>query len=291
MEMAPECVPCLLRRVIFETELCDPGRAHKAVSDSIKILHESFEPGANSAEVATLVHRRVYHILGCADPYRELKLRSDEVAESLLPRARQFIEKSENRVEAAVICSIAGNVMDFGIGTGFDGPETLCREFDRLVGEGLAVNDLPEAMRLMGKGRKVVYLLDNCGEVVFDKLLVSELKSLGARVIGVVKGEPVLTDVTMEDAKRTGIDALFDEMLSTGGFAVGVDTKRMGNKLREEMSSADLIISKGMANFEALSDSDFRPILYLMRAKCQPVAEAVGARKDDNVARLVALKR
>src|SRR5512138_3398698 len=109
MEMTPECVPCLLGRVIFEVDLCAHDKSRKAVRDSLKILSEGFEPGANSAELATRVHQRVYHVIGCKDPYQELKVRSDEVATSLLPEAERFIKSSESRLEAIVLCAIAGN--------------------------------------------------------------------------------------------------------------------------------------------------------------------------------------
>ncbi len=286
MEMAPECIPCLLGRVLFEAELCAPDKSAKVVRDSLKILSEGFEPGVNSAELATRVHRRVYSVLGCKDPYRELKIKSDEVALSLLPEAKEFIETSHDRLEAALLCSIAGNVLDFGIGTGFDEPDKLRGQFGSLVRQGLDLNDVPKVRGCLKSAKKIVYLLDNCGEVVFDKLLIEELKKFNLKIIGVVKGEPVLTDVSMEDARRVGIDEMFDELLSTGTFAVGIDMKRIGDRLRAEMNSADLIISKGMANFEALSNEITRPILYVMRAKCRPVAEAIGARKNDNVAKL-----
>jgi damage-control phosphatase, subfamily I len=106
-------------------------------------------------------------------------------------------------------------------------------------------------------------------------------------VIGVVKGAPILTDATEEDATSTGMVDMLDGLLNTGVFAVGLDIGRMGDRLREEMASADLIIAKGMANFESLSDAGYGPIAYLMRAKCHPVAQAIGASKNDNVARLV----
>jgi len=285
--MTPECVPCLLGRVLFEVELCDPGKAERAMRDSLTLLHERFRPGANSAAVATAVHRRVYEVLGCEDPYADLKRRADEVAAALLPRARRHIARSEDRLRAAAVVAIAGNVMDFGI-PGHDSPEQLAEEFDAIVAQGLDVDDLDDVRRLLGPGKRVVYLLDNCGEAVLDRPLVEELRSTGARVVGVVKGAPVLTDITLAEVARAGLEGAFDELLTTGTFAVGIDTEKMGDRLRAELCQADLIVAKGMANFESLSDAPFRPIAYLMRAKCAPVARAIGARKGDNVAKLFA---
>jgi damage-control phosphatase, subfamily I len=285
MEMAAECIPCLLGRVLFEVELCNPRRSEAAMRDALKVLQEGYEPGANSAEVATRVHQRAYHVMGCVDPYLELKIRSQEIARELFPRAQCLVESSADRLEAAALAAIAGNVMDFGI-AGLDDPTALLRQFDAIVRQGLNVNDLSQVRQRLAGAKKIVYLLDNCGEDVLDILLIREIRALGPRVIGVVKGEPILTDVTMDDARRSGVDREFDEVLTTGMFAVGINVKNLGDRLRRELGEADLIISKGMANFEALSDSPCRPIAYLMRAKCRPVAEAVGAKKDDNVVRM-----
>jgi uncharacterized protein with ATP-grasp and redox domains len=286
MEMAPRCVPCLLGRVLFEVERCDASKSALAVRDSLRILKEGFVPGANSAEVATRVHERVYRVLKCDDPYLDLKVRSQKVAAELLPRAQFLVESSPDRLRAATLAAIAGNVMDFGI-AGLKDPNELPHQFDAVVRQGLDIDDLARVRELVAGADKVLYLMDNCGEDVLDGLLVREIRALGPKVVGVVKGKAVLTDVTMEDVRRSGTVDTFDEVITTGMFAVGVDVHRMGDRLRREMEEADLIISKGMANFESLSDAPYRPIAYLMKAKCAPVADAVGAKEGDNVVRLV----
>lgn len=286
MQFAPECVPCLLNRVLYEVDLVAPGKAEEAMAESLHIIDTSFPKGMNSAKLATLVHERAYAISGSPDPYADLKMRSDEAAERVFPEAQRLVEGAPDPFEMAVRAAIAGNVLDFGIDVGMDGPEELGRRFGKLMAEGLGINDLPRARAVLRPGAKVVYLLDNCGESVLDRLLVHELKALGARVIGVVKGAPILTDVTMEDAVRVGLDRCFDEILSTASFAVGIDMARVLPRLRTEMAEADLIVSKGMANLESLSDEDYRPILYLLRAKCDPVSRLIGARRNQNVARL-----
>ncbi len=286
MRFSPECVPCLLNRVIYETELVAPERVAEALSASMSILSQTDWSRRNSAEVATIVHRKVYEISGSIDPYSDLKRRSDEAAETIYKRIERFVKASEDPLETAALCSIAGNVLDFGIDVGIERPEQLEQKFDALVKEGLAINDLPEARQLLMKAKKVVYLLDNCGESVFDRLLVKEIKALGPKVIGVVKGEPILTDVTMEDAVRVHLDRCFDDIISTEEFAVGVDLKRAGRRLLKEIDEADLVIAKGMANLESLSDEDVRPVLYLLRTKCAPVAKTIGSKRDANVAKL-----
>ena len=286
MQFAAECVPCLLNRVLYEVQLVAPKKAEEAMAESLHIISTEYPKGMNSARLATMVHERAYAISGSEDPYADLKRRSDEAAELAFPKAQTMVHKADDPLEMAARVAIAGNVLDFGIDVGFERPEELGRKFDKLVDEGLAINDLGKARELMRPGAKVLYLLDNCGESVFDRLLVREIKALGPMVMGVVKGQPILTDVTIEDAKRAHLDECFDELMTTDSFAVGVDVRKVGARLRRELGEADLIVSKGMANFESLSEEAYRPILYLLRAKCEPVARSIGAERNDNVAKL-----
>jgi uncharacterized protein with ATP-grasp and redox domains len=286
MQMEADCIPCLLGRVLFETNLCTPEKKSEVMRECVKVLCVKYRHNVNSAVTATAVHRRAYDLLECMDPYADLKKRSNEVAGGLFEKAKAFVESAKDPLEAASLVAIAGNVLDFGIGAALETPEKLASEFDSLVYQGLAINDVPRMKGIIENAEDVVYLLDNCGEIVFDRLLVAELKWFGVRVVGVVKGEPILTDATEEDAASTGIDELFDEVLTTESFAVGIDLERIGELLRKELKNADLIVSKGMANFESLSDTDLRPIAYLLRAKCLPVAKAIGAKKEDNVVKV-----
>ncbi|MDD1770647.1 MAG: ARMT1-like domain-containing protein [Methanomassiliicoccales archaeon] len=287
MRFSAECVPCLLNRVLYEVRLVAPDKAEKAMEASLEILDEKYPEGMNSAALATEVHRIVYGIAGSRDPYERLKVQSDEVAQGVFPKAESFVNQSENKLEAAALCAVAGNVVDFGIDASVETPDQLARQFQIIVAEGFAVDDLERARKRIVKAKKVLYLLDNCGESVLDRLLVREIRAMGPKVIGVVKGEPILTDVTMEDALRVGLDKEFDELLSTDQFAVGMDPAKASARLRRELDSSDLIVAKGMANFEALGDRKLAPTLYLMRAKCNPVADAIGAKRNDNVARLI----
>lgn len=286
MNMDPECVPCLLGRVFYQANLCNPESSYDSMKKALEVLSAEFTAGKNSASIATKVHRAAYDEMGVNDPYLELKIQAYNVALTIFDEAKEFIASSENSLEAAVKVAIAGNVMDFGI-QGLTDPYHLSKNFSNLISQPLAVNDVKKAESFIGEGKKVLYLLDNCGEDVLDILLVKELQKTGTHVTGVVKGEPILTDVTMSDADRSGISGVFDKTISTQMFAVGVSIEKMKKDLVEEIDSADLVISKGMGNFEALSDSSINPILYLFRAKCNPVAKAAGVLKNDNVAKLI----
>jgi len=285
--MAPECVPCLIRRVLFETDIVDQSKSAETVRDAAMTLGRLFGPRVCSASVATEVHRRVYEIIGNDDPYADLKRRSNEIALDLFPEAEQFVERSDDRLRAAFICAVVGNVLDFGIGTGFDDPTTLRLEFDRLMQEELGYDDTDQVRDMIHEGTTIAYLVDNCGEVVFDRLVLRELKRLGADLTLVVKEEPILTDATMKDIQGLGFEDIVDRIKEAPGFAVGLDIGALNGSFGGELRSHDLIIAKGMANFEALSETDIAPVAYLLRTKCWPVANGLGLDKDINAVKLV----
>ncbi len=241
-----------------------------------------------SAEVATRAHRAAYEALGLDDPYAEQKALSNRVALRLLPRAREMYASAPatEKLRTAALLSIVGNVLDFGIEGGLDDPGSLEGAFEGLVAQGLGRDDSDALAGLLAPGTRVAYLTDNCGEIVLDQLLLEELRSRGCQVTLVVKGEPILTDATRQDVDELGLGALVDRVVDTGPRAVGVDLATVPAETREAIESADLVISKGMANLESLSDTEVRPIAYLLRTKCHPVAGTVGEAKDINVVKL-----
>jgi len=286
VKITPGCVPCLLRRAIYEAELSGPEKVPAAIRAACGVFAREYRPGAVSAVLATKVHAAVYRAIGDRDPYKDVKRRSNEVALGLLPSAQRFVDRSKDRLRAALLCSIAGNMLDFGIRSDMQRPEDLKHAFSGIIGEGLGIDDTRRARRLLGPGAKVVYLADNCGEIVFDTLVFRELRRLGASVTLVVRGAPILTDATIEDVDELGLRLEVDRVLETGSFAVGVDLGRMPAALRRALRECDLIMSKGMANFESFSGTRWRPIIHLMRTKCRPVASAAGAPMDVSIAKL-----
>jgi uncharacterized protein with ATP-grasp and redox domains len=286
VKITPQCVPCLLRRAIYEAELSGPEKVPAAIRAACAVFARAYRPGAVSAVLATKVHAAVYRALRDPDPYRDVKRRSNEVATGLLPAAKRYVGRSKDRLRAAILCSIAGNMLDFGIRSDMQRPEDLRQAFSGILREGLSVDDTPRLRRLLRHGAKVVYLADNCGEIVFDRLVFRELRRLGASVALVVRGAPILTDATIEDVEELGLRPEVDLVLETGSFAVGVDLGRMPAALRRALRECDVIISKGMANFESFSGTGWRPMIHLMRTKCGPVASAAGAPMDVSIAKL-----
>ena len=287
MKTTPQCAPCLLNRVLYEAELSTRDRElrFKAVQGGMEYLLEHYRPGSDAIEISTGIHRKAYEILRDKDPYRSKKELSNRLAAAAVPQARKLIAgaPAAGRFRMATLIAIAGNTFDFGV----QGHDVETRDFPSFLAhtirQGLGVDDT-DRIAALARGADVLYLADNCGEIYFDELLIDELKSLGAKVTLVVRGDYILTDVTLEDVRRMGLDEKVDRVLTTGSNAVGVSLKEAPAELIEALRAADLIVSKGMANYESLSDAGFRPMAYLLRAKCEPVAASLGVKKGMSVA-------
>ena len=288
MDMTAQCVHCVLRRIQWETGIVDPSKEMEIMEVALKEIARGFKPGVNSAATATKVHKLVYDMLG-QDPYAKLKEHSTRVSLSLYPKAKEYVEGADDKFRASVIAAIIGNVLDFGINQKLDDLSYLEREFDDLLEEELGIDDINVIRERLATAKKVAFLTDNCGEIVFDKLLVEQIREFKniEELVLVVKGEPILTDATPEDAEEVGLAQMFDRMITTEAFAVGLPIYDMPEELDTLLKEADIIIAKGMGNYESLTHTDYKPVAYLMRTKCKPVAESAGAPLDRNVAKLV----
>ncbi len=279
MKIQPECVPCLLKRILFEAELSTPDnkRRTKALRIACQLLSELYNPSECSATIATQVHQAVYTALGDVDPYASLKQTSTTVAQSLVPKVTSLVACSPDPLRTSMVCAIIGNVLDFGIEGSSIHPRMLEQVFDTLYAEGLGHDEYPLLRRHLSKARHLVLCTDNCGEIVFDKVMCKELKTFkpDLHISVIVKDEPVLSDATQHDADAINFHEVVDDVYTTGCFCVGIDFAKLPEDARTALSRADLILSKGMANYESFWETSFRPVAYLLRTKCGTIARAM----------------
>ncbi|WP_292470390.1 DUF89 domain-containing protein [Methanolobus sp.] len=289
MKIHPRCSYCLLSRVHQEAELStdDEELIQKAILGGIEVLNSLYQPGMPAAELSTPMHRKAYEILNDNDPYRDVKELSSKTAARFLPVIRSHVfngdEDDVATFKRAVLAAVIGNYFDYGV-MGLKVPidvfdETFREHFKR----GLDVDDTD---KMLDKLSNVVYLADNCGEILIDTLVFEIIKKMGGNITLVVRGAPILNDVTMDEIKEFGIDKKVDRVLTTGSNAIGVRFEEAPQELKEALDNASLIISKGMANYETLSEENYRPIAYLLKVKCGPVGEDIGAPLGCSVARL-----
>jgi hypothetical protein len=250
------------------------------MSECRQILNKICSAPLSHPQIASRIHRRAYEILRNPDPFAELKAMGNRQAIQVCREIRDQLSTFREYVLASVI----GNTFDYGV-KGHIVEENFSVFFQREFARGLTIDDTDKIFPLCSR---VVYLSDNCGEIVFDRLLIEYLRSQGSHVTLAVKEAPILNDATMSDARKLGLDKHVDLLTTTGGGAeIGICMENIPDDLRHAISRCTIIIAKGMANFESLSEMDnLPPVAYLLAAKCKPVADEVGILVGSKIALL-----
>jgi hypothetical protein len=290
MKVGYRCSLCLVNRaynqILRATE--DKQKRFKALSAVTEMLGREFSPDAVPSLLGAKRDRMIKRITGNPDPYYELKRDANRTALKMLPKVKAFIERQPTELgRFSLACKAAsiGNLIEYDI----LGHDALLEDpLGLLEKEEFHIDDTESFFDLARHGGEVLYLTDNAGEIAFDKILVQELKHLSCRVTVAVKGGPALNDALMEDALEVGIDEVADDLITTGTDAIGVNPSECSTKFLESFYGFGLIVSKGMANFETLTEIGTpSPTLFLLRVKCEPVAEALGAPMNQSIAKLV----
>ena len=285
--MTLECAHCLLDRAINQVKLAtdDPETQMNVTAAMLDFLSKSFNMEAVPSHIGTDRDLLVQEMTG-RDPYEELKRISNAMALDILPELRHLMDESPDsgsRFRRATLIAAAANAIEFDVsGRDFD-LEELRGIIDRVESD-LAIDQVDEFKSLCQGKKEVLYLLDNAGELVLDMILISELKKLGLNVVAVVKGGPVLNDATMTDAREVGLDECADKVIHTGAAAIGVNLEKNSKEFLDVFHKAELIVAKGMGNFESLTELEPHcPIVHILRTKCPPVAQYVGTALNQNV--------
>jgi len=292
VKVEAECAACLLARATAETYYAttNPALRFRTVKEVIKLLNREFRPTTVPADIGTKRDRLIKKLTGNDDPYKWSKKMSNEKAVNLFPYAKKIVEKGytqQERFKKACLCAIVGNILEFDIpGHNFTF-KTLTKSF-REAAKDLLVDDVDKAYELAKKAKCVLFLADNAGEIVFDTLLVEQLKNMGLKVTYVVKGGPVINDATLEDVEPSGMSKLADKILTTGTDAVGLLPKEVSQEFLKVYEDAELVFAKGMGYAETLTELKLtKPHLLLFRTKCNPVANYFCAARDKNIAKLM----
>jgi len=270
-----DCIPCFFRQAHFAARLVlkDESRI-KGIMDEVGRLLPHIPMDSSPPETGRQVYKIVHQATGIQDPFKELKDESIEKASRLYPDLKRMVDTADDPLEMAVRLAIAGNVIDFGANPGFQ----LEQDLKKIIAAEPAINHYPLFTEALADAQNVFFLGDNAGETVFDKLLI---ETIGRRVVYAVRGEPIINDATVEDARKSGLDEVA-EIISSGCDAPGFILERCSKEFRHHFETADLIISKGQGNRESLS-RERRPIFFLLKAKCSVVAEELGVTTGDTV--------
>jgi uncharacterized protein with ATP-grasp and redox domains len=263
-----DCYPCFLRQALDAARMTGADEEQqKAVLDRVLDLLRRIEPSSTPPEIGDQVHRIVRREVGDSDPYRIAKEASTRRALALYPQLRALVAGADDPLDVAARLSIAGNIIDFGPDQEYD----LWGTVERVLAQPFAVDDGAAFRQVLSNVGQVLYLADNVGETVFDRVLI---EVLDVPVIYAVKGGPILNDATREDALAAGLD-LVAEIVDTGLDAPGVILPRCSEEFRRLYDKAELVVAKGQANYETLSEEGER-VFFLLQTKCHVIARDVG---------------
>ena len=219
-----------------------------------------------------LVYQKIKDITGVTDPYKDIKKNSIFEALALYPKLIEYINNSDNKLLTAIRIAITGNVIDFGMNKYFN----LTEDLNTIMKQDFAIFDFEEFINELERAKSILYIGDNAGESVFDKILI---EALGKPVTYVVRSIPIINDVTMEDAIDSGIDKIA-EIISSGSPAPGTILELCDDDFVHRFNEADMVISKGQGNYEGLSNVN-RSVFFLLKAKCKIIANDLGVNEND----------
>jgi len=268
MQAKPECKHCFMRQTDNAARLAGldattTARLKQAVTSELASQPTDLTLPAK----ASRVHALVRQISGNPDPYRQAKQEATEHALSLYPHLKQMIASSADPLDTAVRLAIAGNIIDLGVANEYD----LEASIERVLATPLAIDHIARLKQALQSARAVLYLGDNAGETVMDRLLI---ETLPLPVTYVVKGGPAVNDATRADAVAAGLQEAC-EVIDNGAAILGTILNECSTDLRARFWSADVVIAKGMANYESLCGTREK-LFFLLQAKCAVIAGYLG---------------
>ena len=281
MKVKHECASCMLRQAneAIEQASKDENIRMNTTLKVLEFMNKQFNENINSNKLGTDLHHLVMEETGCDDPYKELREEGNKLAEKMIPSVEKMLEDNQS-LENYIKVAIAGNIIDFGA---LDESADMEKAIIQQLNNPLVSTDINEFEDSLNKANNILYLADNGGEIVFDKILIKKLKEeYDLNITLALKEGPILNDALVQDAIDLDLDK-YTTLISTGASSVGVVKEYISDELHELLNTSDLVISKGMGNFEGLTEMNTKsPIYYLLSIKCSAISKEVGLEIGSN---------
>lgn len=281
MNITLECMPCFVRHTLeVLQQFSQDDSLNERVMRNVLSQMSNLDYRLSPPEFAAEIHAFIRQQLSCDDPYAEIKFNSNQLAEKLVAGLEGKMKSSADPLRSAVLYSIAGNIIDSGVSAVTPFAE-IVKSVEMAELEKPAIDDFARFKKSLAKAKTILILGDNAGEVFFDRLLLQNLSG-EKKVLYAVKAGAILNDATRVDAESAGLGE-FAEIIDNGTRFPGTPLGQVSPEFREAFAAADLIISKGQANFETLSHYPDPRIFFLLRAKCEVIAGKIGVPKGSFV--------
>ncbi|MGD9642724.1 MAG: DUF89 domain-containing protein [Elusimicrobiales bacterium] len=276
-----DCIPCLFRQGLEAARMFSPDPVvHEKILRDLLAWCREMDMNKPAPVMGQRIYRRLHQLTGEKDPYRAAKVRQNRLALKLVPELERAVKKSADPLALAARLAVAGNIIDMGAAgdTSLAGVRKAVRQ---AMTEPLDGN-FPAFARAVKKAGDILYLADNAGEIVFDRLLIEQLGP--GRVTVAVRGAPVLNDAIMADARAAGLHKIV-RVIENGSDAPGTVLEETSPAFKKVFRKAGLVLAKGQGNYETLSEAP-RPVWFLFKAKCPMIAARAGAKMGAQVLRL-----
>jgi len=277
-----DCIPCLIKGALEQARLAtDDERVHKEIMNEVAALVPQFSLGLTPPEMARQVHQIITRKTGSRDLFKSIKERSNRWAMELYPKLKEKVTRSTDHLLTAIEIAIAGNVIDYAIKNTLNIEAEIQKLFEEDFSQGRkGIFDYEHFKEDLAAAKTILYLADNAGEIVFDRVFIEEF-CYNKKVIFAVRDKPSINDALMEDAVFCGLDKVA-QVISSGVDAPGTILKYCSEEFLRIFKQADLVMSKGQGNYEALSEAE-RRIYFLFKVKCPVIARHSGAKLGDIV--------
>lgn len=233
-------------------------------------------------EIGAKIYKKIHEITGVKDPYEEIKQSNIKEALKLYPELKEIVKKSKDPLLTAVKIAIAGNVIDLGVNKEFN----ITKDVKKILKQDFAICDFNEFKEKFEIAKSILYLGDNSGEGVFDRILI---ETMNKPVTYVVRDIPIINDITFKEVGVIGIDKVVTEVISSGTTAPATVLNLCNEEFIKRFDEAEMVISKGQGNYEGLSEVK-RSIFFLLKVKCSVIADHIGVSEDDIVLKAINLR-
>ena len=281
MQIYLDCIPCIVRQALTSVRLVtNDVQVHEQIVREVLTLVRDMDMRQSPPAIAQKIHRLIRQLTGEYDPYKEKKQWFNELSLRIYPELKRRVRTSGSPLETAVRLAIAGNIIDFGVNHSLEESDleetindSLTSDFDK--------THLRSFKDAVIRAKDILYLGDNAGEVVFDRLLIELLP--WEKITFAVKGRPVINDATIEDAEMAGLADMVN-VIENGSDAPGTILESCSHYFRNQFAGADLVIAKGQGNYETLSAVD-KNIFFILKAKCPVIAGDLGCEVGEMIFR------
>ncbi|MDV7186069.1 ARMT1-like domain-containing protein [Lutibacter sp. TH_r2] len=267
-----DCIPCFMQQALRAGRLATTNEKKiKLILDKTGEMVKNVSMNATPAETGMMIYGIVREVTGVKDPFKAIKKQHLKETKAIYPELEKIVANSDDKLLTAIKIAIAGNIIDLGVSRAFD----IVSDVKKILKQEFAVFDYTAFKKQLKKTKNILYIGDNVGESVFDKILINELKK---PVKYAVRSIPIINDVTWEDAIASGLHEV-TELIDSGCKSPGVILNQSTPEFLELFNTTGLVISKGQGNYEGLSDCN-RQVFFLLKSKCPIIANHLGI--EDN---------